>query len=215
MAAARMWWGRISLAHAVSLTGMVFAVTACGASIRPMRPGTEPAPAPADDVVPPTPPTADSLYFATHGLMVPVIGVAPDQVPDTFDDPRDNGGRLHRATDIMAPRGTPVVAAAAGTILRMSQSALGGITIYEVDDDRRFLYYYAHLDHYSELVSAGGHVQRGDILGYVGSTGNADPRAPHLHFQAMRWDAHRRDYWNGTPVDVRPFFRMIGQEWDQ
>jgi murein DD-endopeptidase MepM/ murein hydrolase activator NlpD len=97
----------------------------------------------------------------------------------------------------------------------MSSNKLGGITIYQLDDNQRFLYYYAHLDHYAEHLSAGVHVAQGDILGYVGSSGNADPEVPHLHFQAMRWESGRRDYWNGAPVDVRPFFQLIGQEHDQ
>jgi murein DD-endopeptidase MepM/ murein hydrolase activator NlpD len=144
--------------------------------------------------------------------MVPVLGVAPDQVRDTFNEARDRGGRIHRATDIMASRGTPVVAVSPGTVLRMSQNVLGGVTIYVLDARKRFVYYYAHLDHYSDFVSPNVFVAQGTILGYVGSSGNADPGAPHLHFQAIRWEPGRRDYWNGAPVDVRPFFQLIGQE---
>lgn len=186
---------------------------ACSAAIRPLqpRPGTgapgAPTPTPAAPVS-----SADADYFKDNALMVPVVGVGPKDVHDTFNETRDNGGRIHRATDILVPRNTPVLAATPGTILRMSNNALGGITLYLLDDHQRFLYYYAHLDHYSEQVSAGMHVRQGDILGYVGSTGNADSSAPHLHFQAMRWDAHRHDYWNSTPVDVRPFFQLLGQE---
>jgi murein DD-endopeptidase MepM/ murein hydrolase activator NlpD len=164
----------------------------------------------------PTPSNAtDIAYFAHNTLMVPVVGVAPDQVHDTFNESRDNGGRMHRATDILAPRGTPVIAVSAGKILRIGKNALGGLTIYMLDDNARFLYYYAHLDHYSELMAPEKHVARGTILGYVGSTGNADQNVPHLHFQAMRWDPNRRDYWNCAPVDVRPFFQLIGQERDE
>jgi murein DD-endopeptidase MepM/ murein hydrolase activator NlpD len=144
--------------------------------------------------------------------MVPVAGVAPDRVRDTFNEARDNGGRIHRATDILASRGTPVVAVSSGTVLRMSQNTRGGITLYMLDTRKRFLFYYAHLDRYSDYVSPNARVAQGTILGYVGSSGNADPGAPHLHFQAMRWDPERRDYWNGAPVDVRPFFQLIGQE---
>jgi murein DD-endopeptidase MepM/ murein hydrolase activator NlpD len=154
----------------------------------------------------------DARYFEVNPLMVPVEGVAPDRVPDTFNATRDGGDRLHRATDILAPIGTPVVAAAGGKVLRLSQSRLGGITIYMLDDYERFLYYYAHLDHYAEHLSAGRHVKQGDLLGYVGTTGNADRREPHLHFQVMRWDPDRHDYWNGAPVDVRSFFTRVGKE---
>ena len=143
--------------------------------------------------------------------MVPVDNVAPEKVPDTFNELRD-GERIHRATDILAARGTPAVAATSGTILRLSQSKLGGVTLYLLDDPARFVYYYAHLDRYSTLAAKGAHVSQGDVLGYVGSTGNADPHVPHLHFQAMRWDPTRHDYWNGSPVDMRPFFTMIGKE---
>lgn len=154
----------------------------------------------------------DVEYFGAKPLMVPVDGVSPGQVPDTFNETRDGGERMHRATDILVPRGTPVIAAAAGKILRLSSSRLGGITIYLLDDDTRFLYYYAHLDHYANGLATGQHVTQGDLLGYVGFTGNADPSAPHLHFQAMRWDPRRHDYWEGTPVDVRPFLTIAGKE---
>ncbi|HEV2644430.1 MAG TPA: M23 family metallopeptidase, partial [Candidatus Elarobacter sp.] len=86
----------------------------------------------------------DADYFEANPLMVPVDGIAPARIPDSFNEPRD-GGRIHRATDILAPQGTRVVAAEAGTILRLSRNALGGTTIYMLDDSGRFLFYYAHL----------------------------------------------------------------------
>jgi len=180
--------------------------TACGASITPLPPraGSGPSPVPDNALV-----LSDAAYFEQQPLMVPVTGVAPKQVPDSFNEPRDDG-RIHRATDILAPKGTPVVAAAAGNILRMSTNRLGGITIYMLDDASRFLYYYAHLDGYSQLPTPGGHVKQGDVLGYVGKTGNAP--VTHLHFQAMRWDPARRDYWNCPAVDVRPYFTLTGKE---
>ncbi len=141
--------------------------------------------------------------------MVPVVGVEPAFIPDSFNEARD-GGRIHRASDIMAPMGTPVVAAEPGSIMRLSQNALGGTTIYMADDDGRFLYYYAHLQRYADGLAERAHVSRGDLLGYVGMTGNAP--VPHLHFQAMRRDAGRHDYWNSPAVDVRPFFTLTGRE---
>jgi murein DD-endopeptidase MepM/ murein hydrolase activator NlpD len=140
--------------------------------------------------------------------MVPVDGIGPGRIPDSFNEARD-GGRTHRATDILAPQGTPVLAAEGGTILRLSRNALGGTTIYMLDDSGRFLYYYAHLLRYADGLAEKAHVSQGDVLGYVGMTGNAP--VPHLHFQAMRWEPNRKDYWNGMPVDVRPFFTLPGR----
>lgn len=150
----------------------------------------------------------DRVYFDANPLMVPVAGIAPARVPDTFNAPRD-GGRIHRATDILAPMGTPVVAAEAGTILRLSQNALGGNTLYIADDDGRFIYYYAHLSRYSDHAATGAHVWQGTVIGYVGMTGNAP--VPHLHFQAIRNDPAHPDYWNGAAVDVRPYFTLTGR----
>ena len=101
-------------------------------------------------------------------LMVPVSGIRPTQVPDTYTSPR-TGGREHRALDILAPRGTPVLAADYGRVLRMRTNPAGGITIYEVDAGNRFVYYYAHLDHYASTLSEGKDVAKGEIIGYVGT----------------------------------------------
>ncbi len=142
--------------------------------------------------------------------MVPVEGVRPADLRDSFNDARD-GGRIHRATDILAPRGTPVVAAIDGEVFRLRQSSAGGITAYLVDSERRYLYYYAHLDHYSDSITEGLRVQQGFVIGYVGTSGNAPPDTPHLHFQVMRLDPGQKDWWNGTPVDVRQFITKSGK----
>jgi murein DD-endopeptidase MepM/ murein hydrolase activator NlpD len=152
----------------------------------------------------------DIDYFRHHTLMVPVDGVSPERVPDSFNAPRADG-RTHRATDILAPRETPVVAAIAGKVMRLRQNAAGGITAYLIDDEGRYIYYYAHLSHYSDKITEGLDVPQGFVIGYVGTSGNAPPDAPHLHFQAMRLDPGQRDWWNGTPVDVRPFMRTTGK----
>lgn len=154
---------------------------------------------------------ADSEYFAEHPLMVPVEGIAPDKLHDTFYQGRD-GTRMHLSQDILAPRGTPVLAAADGKILRMAQNTLGGITVYAVDAEGKYVFYYAHLDHYSDAVTVGLEVKQGDILGYVGTTGNAPPQTPHLHFQTMRMAKSRHDWWNGTPIDVLPFMLIRGEQ---
>ena len=168
-----------------------------------MAPAPAPAPAPAitDD---------DIAYFEIHPLMVPVDGVEPKDLKDTFNEGRD-GGRTHRATDILASRGTPVIAAISGEVARLSQNALGGVTAYLVDDDKRYVYYYAHMDHYSDELTQGLKVQAGTVIGYVGTSGNAPPDTPHLHFQAMRIKVGQHDWWNGTPVDVRPFMTRTGK----
>jgi murein DD-endopeptidase MepM/ murein hydrolase activator NlpD len=123
---------------------------------------------------------------AVGGLAIPVLNVPRSQLADTFTDERGEGERMHEALDIMAPRGTPVVAAAPGTIERLFVSEEGGNTIYVRSDDRETLYYYAHLDAYAPELREGQKVSRGQRLGTVGSTGNATQEAPHLHFAVMR-----------------------------
>ena len=167
------------------------------------------APAASRPVGGPSVTLEDVEYFADHPLMVPVEGVEPSRVPDSFNAPR--GGRIHAATDILAPRGTPVLAAIQSQVLRMRQNPAGGIVAYLVDDDRRYIYYYAHLDHYSDDLTEGLHVPQGFVIGYVGTSGNAPPDTPHLHFQVMRPGDGQRDWWNGTPVDVRPFMTKRGK----
>lgn len=166
------------------------------------------APTPANR--PPDITEADIEYFTAHPLMVPVDGVRPDQVPDSYHDPRSDG-RIHNATDILAPRETAVIAAIAGKVIRLRQNSLGGITAYLVDQEERYVYYYAHMAYYSTNITEGLEVGQGFVIGYVGTTGNAPPDTPHLHFQAMRLDMGLRDWSNGTPVDVRPFMKTTGK----
>jgi murein DD-endopeptidase MepM/ murein hydrolase activator NlpD len=150
---------------------------------------------------------ADSAYFRGHPLMVPVEGVTPSELTDTFHEAR-SGGRIHMATDIMAMRGTPVLAAANGRIIKLANGGAGGITVYVADASGRYVQYYAHLMGYAPNVKEGLQVQEGDVIGFVGTTGNASPDAPHLHFQVTRSDAN---YWNGTPIDVRGFMTKQGR----
>ncbi|HYU54075.1 MAG TPA: M23 family metallopeptidase [Gemmatimonadaceae bacterium] len=150
---------------------------------------------------------ADSAYFREHPLMIPVEGVRPSELTDTYHAAR-SGGRIHMATDIMAMRGTPVLAAANGRIIKLGNSGTGGIGIYVADASGRYVYYYAHLMGYAPNVIEGLQVREGDVIGFVGTTGNASPDAPHLHFQVMRGDAN---YWNGSPIDVRGFMTKPGR----
>ena len=143
--------------------------------------------------------------------MVPVVGVEPRAIRNSFNDPR-SGGRTHRAYDIPARRGTPVVAAVAGRVLAKRNNGLGGITMYLVDRDQEFVYYYAHLDRYARGVNEGDDVEQGHVLGYVGTTGNAPANFPHLHFQVLRVDPGRRDWWNGPAVDVLDYFGLTGSD---
>ena len=154
----------------------------------------------------PRPPIADALR--ARRLMVPVAGVSPAQVPDTFGSPR--GGRAHDAVDIPAPRGTPVVSADAGSVLRLARNRNGGLTIYATDESERFVYYYAHLNAYREGIRKGTRLARGQVIGYVGTSGNADRHGPHLHFQVMVRPGDGR-WWGGEPVDPRPFFVAAGK----
>ena len=154
---------------------------------------------------------SEAAYLLSRRLLVPVAGADMSKVEDSFYEPRD-GGRTHRAIDILAPRGTPILAADDGKILRMSTSELGGISMYTVDPDARLVYYYAHMDRYNDAMSPGREIVKGDTLGYVGTTGNAPKNTPHLHFQVMRWPADNR-YWDGDPID--PFEALGGASRDR
>ena len=140
--------------------------------------------------------------------MVPVQGITPDQVSDNFSAAR--GSRRHNAIDILAPRGTPVLAADDGRIHSLRRNTAGGITIYLIDADARMVHYYAHLDGYRKGLVEGAEVRKGEVIGYVGTTGNAPENTPHLHFQIMRLDDVRR-YWEGTPVNPHAFFTETGR----
>ena len=124
--------------------------------------------------------------LAPGDLAIPVRGIAPEQLTDSFADERAGGDRLHEALDIAAPAGTAVVAAAPGVVERLFRSAAGGSTIYVRSPDRRTIHYYAHLRDYAAGLREGQEVARGERLGSVGATGNADPAAPHLHFAVLR-----------------------------
>ncbi|MGY0558585.1 M23 family metallopeptidase [Lysobacter sp. A421] len=146
----------------------------------------------------PTPPEA------TTGaeLVVPVQGIKPTQLDNTFDDARGQA-RVHEAIDIMAPRGTPVLAAAAGKVEKLFTSVPGGLTIYQFEPSGRYAYYYAHLDRYAAGLEEGKVLKRGDVIGYVGSTGNASEDAPHLHFAIFVLGPEKR-WWEGTAINPYP-----------
>lgn len=140
--------------------------------------------------------------LAARGLIVPVAGVSPLQLRDSFAEQR--GNKAHEAIDIPAARATPVVAVDNGRVVKLFNSVPGGLTVYQADMADEFIYYYAHLGSYADGLREGDDVRRGDVLGYVGSTGNATPDAPHLHFAIMRLPPGK-EWWKGTAINPFPY----------
>lgn len=132
-------------------------------------------------------------------LTLPVSGVKAAQLGDTYTQARA-AGAPHEAIDIMAARGTPVLAVEDGRVAKLFLSKPGGITLYQFDPGAAYAYYYAHLDSYAEGITEGASVRKGQVIGYVGSTGNASPEAPHLHFAVFRLGPEKQ-WWRGTPVN--------------
>jgi peptidoglycan LD-endopeptidase LytH len=144
----------------------------------------------------------DARLLTAQRLLIPVVGVTRAELRDTFDERR--GGSRHEAIDIPAPRGTRVVAVGDGRVVKLFRSKPGGLTVYQFDPDQNFAYYYAHLDRYADGLAEGAILKTGDLVGYVGSTGNAPSSAPHLHFAIFRLGPDRR-WWEGTPINPYPF----------
>jgi peptidoglycan LD-endopeptidase LytH len=144
---------------------------------------------------------ADVQRLASYRLAVPVVGVTKQNLRDTYNERR--GSHLHEALDIPAPRGTQVVAAGDGRVVKLFRSVAGGITIYQFDPSERFAYYYAHLDHYAQSLTEGMMLKRGDAIGAVGTTGNARDDSPHLHFAIFKLGPEKR-WWKGSPVNPFP-----------
>ena len=166
-----------------------------------------PQPAQAPMVLPPEPAPArgeaNRVAAGLH-LSMPIDGVDPNTLADTFRDARD--GHEHEALDIPAPRGTPVHAVAEGNVAKLFESKAGGITVYQFDDSRTWCFYYAHLDHYARGLREAALLRPGDILGYVGTTGDAPPDAPHLHFAVFKLGPEKQ-WWKGTAIDPLPLLK--------
>jgi len=145
---------------------------------------------------------AEQVAVGSYGLAVPVTGIKPEQLTDTFDAARSQG-RRHDAIDIMAAEGSPVIAAADGTIEKLFNSVRGGITVYERSPDQKWVYYYAHLSAYAPGLAEGQQVKRGQVIARVGHTGDASGAGPHLHF-AINSMAPGERWWNGTPINPYP-----------
>ena len=144
------------------------------------------------------------LVVGPSGLAIPVAGIGARDLVDTYTQSRSGGARVHNAIDIMASRGTPVVAAAPGTVEKLFFSdGGGGISAYVRSEDGQWMYYYAHLDAYAPGLREGQRIARGAPIGTVGSTGNANPAGPHLHFAVNRM-APGELWHEGTPVNPYP-----------
>lgn len=152
---------------------------------------------------------ADFVPIEDRNLGMPVQGMRFSDVRDTFNEARP-GERRHQATDIMAPSGTPVLAVEDGTIRKLFLSKPGGNTIYQFDPSEHYCYYYAHLDRYAKDLKEGMKVRKGQVIGYVGATGNASPASPHLHFGITLIGADKH-WWGGTPIDPYPILRASYQ----
>lgn len=160
-------------------------------------------PAPNTDVTPNTPAQPDDASdlsrLRARMLTLPVSGVKATQLGDTYAQARA-AGAPHEALDIMAARGTPVLAVEDGRVAKLFLSKPGGITLYQFDPGGEYAYYYAHLDAYAEGIAEGASLRKGQVIGYVGSSGNASPGAPHLHFAVFKLEAQKQ-WWRGAPIN--------------
>lgn len=157
------------------------------------------APPPAAIAAPPAIVAYPADDLRQRNLTLPVQGIKREQLTDTFDDMR-GASRRHEGMDVLAPRNTPILAVEDGTIAKLFLSDAGGITLYQFDPSSQYAYYYAHLERYADGVKEGDTVKRGQVLGYVGTTGNAPRDTPHLHFAIFKLGADKK-WWQGTPVD--------------
>jgi murein DD-endopeptidase MepM/ murein hydrolase activator NlpD len=179
-------------AGAVSLAAVLAAALPAPGTVTRTESGTAPA---AQD---------GPVLLAQRPLVVPVAGVRPEALVDTYEQGRV--GHRHEAIDIAAPRGTPVLAVDDGRAVKLFTSVPGGLTVYQFDPAGQLAYYYAHLDRYAPGLKEGMPLRRGDVIGYVGSTGNASPDAPHLHFAVFRLGPLAQ-WWKGEPVNPYPALR--------
>ncbi len=147
----------------------------------------------------------DTALLAARRLTLPVQGLAPQALADTFRSARSQG-RRHDAIDIPAPAGTPVLAVEDGRVAKLFLSRPGGITVYQFDPSGRYSYYYAHLQRYADGLQEGQLLRRGQVIGYVGSSGNASASAPHLHFAIARLPPDRA-WWKGEALNPYPVLR--------
>jgi murein DD-endopeptidase MepM/ murein hydrolase activator NlpD len=154
-------------------------------------------------------PLPDYERLLQRNLLMPVPGVDIKDVQNTFAELR-GGTRPHEATDILAPRGTPVLAVDSGAVKKLFNSVRGGLSVYQFDAEGNYCYYYAHLDRYAEDLKEGMFLNRGDRIGYVGTTGNAPKNTPHLHFAIFKLGPEKL-WWEGTPLNPYPIFVALSE----
>jgi peptidoglycan LD-endopeptidase LytH len=212
--------GIICLAALLWSTGRLAITPAQAARVEPVLSATL-APPDADSTpAPPVPGTtypadtppavtrpdapAPSLTSSPSKLAMPIAGIDPGTLRSNFSEAR--GGHAHEALDIMTPRGTPVLAVAEGNVVKLFTSKQGGLTVYQFDNTRTWCYYYAHLDRYAEGLKEGMLLRKGEVLGYAGSTGDASPNAPHLHFAVFKLGPEK-SWWKGTAIDPLPLLK--------
>jgi murein DD-endopeptidase MepM/ murein hydrolase activator NlpD len=169
----------------------------------PSAPASAASSVPAPSRAEPPVLTTDLDRLRTRGLLPPIAGLNVRAIKDSFEE--IHSGHRHEAIDILAPRATPVLAVDDGPVGKLFTSKPGGLTVYQFDPKGEYCYYYAHLDRYAEGLKEGVLLKRGDVLGYVGTTGNAPPGTPHLHFTIFRLGPEKR-WWEGVPVNPYPLW---------
>ncbi len=196
--------GMVVLAATLWITGHLTGYRQEVAMAAPATPAAvfTPAPIPAPAGVEPVFPELHTDNKGTLGM--PLANIDPLKLESTFHQSR--GGHEHEALDIMAPRGTPVMAVAEGNVVKLFTSKQGGLTVYQFDNSRTWCYYYAHLDRYQDGLKEGVLLRKGEVLGYVGSTGDASSEAPHLHFAVFRLGPEKQ-WWKGTAIDPLPLLK--------
>lgn len=196
-----VWLGRISRDGRRDVLTLSRSSPSPGNSVSMVSTPTQPN---ASPILPfPVSPTPEGA--TPNNLIIPVTGVRPEQLRDTFSESRAEG-RVHDAIDIAAPLGTPVLAAVDGIILELFHSERGGTTIYQLSTDKKFIYYYAHLDRYAEGLTEGHIAKQGDTIGYVGDSGNAGAGNYHLHFSIAIVSDPKR-YWEGVNINPYPLLK--------
>jgi murein DD-endopeptidase MepM/ murein hydrolase activator NlpD len=182
-------------------TSLTFGTDGASAA-SPAGSSTSGAPAPGATGAP-LPPAVPTPLLAKGALLIPVQGIEASALRNTYDEQRGGGSRTHEALDIPAPRGTPVLSATGGRVLKLFDSKAGGRMVYAADSSERFILMYAHLDSYANGLAEGQPLRRGQVIGTVGTTGNAPPNVPHLHFALARSN-DVKVWWKGAPVNPFP-----------